>query len=196
MVRHKTFISYHHANDQQYKDWLIDNFGGEYFIDHSVGEGDIGDGIKTETIRQNIRDKFLRDSTVTLVLIGTQTWQRKHVDWEIASSIRHTQYNSRSGLVGLILPTHPDFGKDNYNPGIIPPRLHYNIACGYASIYHFPVSSLYNLSDWQLKNAGEFLEKIIHEAYNKRTNSINNGSPLPDNSYPSFINNRSSASWC
>ena len=33
-------------------------------------------------MRQKIRDEYIRDATVAIVLIGPRTWQRKHVDWE------------------------------------------------------------------------------------------------------------------
>ena len=61
--------------------------------------------------------------TVTIVLMGPCTWQRKHVDWEIGSSLRATKNNSRCGLLGIWLPSHPDYGRSNYNPRLIPPRL-------------------------------------------------------------------------
>ncbi len=54
---------------------------GHDIVDESVGDGDIDDdNLATETIRQRIRDNFIRDATVTVVLIGPCTWQRKHVD--------------------------------------------------------------------------------------------------------------------
>ncbi len=121
-TKHKVFISYHHDNDQWDRD-RFDKLFSEYydiFISKSVQIGEIDPYLKTETIRQKIRDEYLRDSTVTIVLIGKETWQRKHVDWEIGASIRDTRLNSRSGLLGIFLPDHPDFGKDKYNPYIIP----------------------------------------------------------------------------
>lgn len=59
-------------------------------ISKSVRIGDIDPNLATDTIRQKIRDEYLRGSTVTVVLVGPETWQRKHVDWEIGASIRHT----------------------------------------------------------------------------------------------------------
>lgn len=80
--RHKVFISFHHE-DQSYKDSFADLMEND-IVDHSVDDGDIDDdNLSTETIRQKIRDDFIRDATVTVVLIGRCTWQRKHVDWEI-----------------------------------------------------------------------------------------------------------------
>ena len=82
--RHKVFISFHHE-DQFYKDRFAQIM--EYdIVDKSVEDGDIDDNLMVETIRQKIRDDFIADATVTVVLIGTTTWQRKHVDWEIADT--------------------------------------------------------------------------------------------------------------
>ena len=103
---HKVFISHHHDNDQDYKEALV-KFGEEnqIFIDQSVDTGDISDGLSDEYIRELIRDEYLRDSTVTIVLIGTETRRRKHVDWEIYSSMFDGTINKRSGILVINLPT-------------------------------------------------------------------------------------------
>ena len=120
--RHKVFVSFHHE-DQAYKDRFVRAMGAN-FVDKSLEDGDIDDNnMATETIRQRIRDDFIADATVTVVLIGPCTWQRKHVDWEIGSSLRDTRNNPRCGLLGILLPSHPDFGKRTYSPVLIPPRL-------------------------------------------------------------------------
>lgn len=173
--RHKVFVSYHHENDEKYKD-LFEKMFGNVYVSKSVDIGDIDPYLKTETIRHKIRDKYLRDSTVTVVLVGEETWKRKHIDWEISSSIRHTQFNPRSGLLGIILPTHPDYQKKTYNCYIIPPRLSDNIDCGYAKIY-----------DWT--NNPNSIQNWIHNAFNRK-NNIN-----PNNARPLFKNNRSGDRW-
>ena len=171
--RHKVFVSYHHENDQSYRD-RFETLFGEHFdimVSKSVQIGDLGSNLKDETIRQKIRDEYLRDSTVTVVLIGTETWKRKHVDWEIGASIRRTNYNPRSGLLGIYLPTYEQrdfFGR--YDQSRIPKRLSDNVKCGYASVY--PWSENPNtVQDW------------IHTAFDNR-NKI-----LPDNSHASFVRN-------
>ena len=107
--RHKVFVSYHHSRDQAYRNRFDYLFGhiSDVVVLRSVQIGDLDPSLRTETLRQKIRDEYLRDSTVTVVLVGADTWKRKHVDWEIGASIRHTQYNPRSGLLGIILPTYP-----------------------------------------------------------------------------------------
>jgi len=170
--RHKVFISYHHQ-DQKYRDKFVTMLG-DAIVDKSVGDGDIDDSnIKTETVRQRIRDDFIADATVTVVLIGVCTWRRKHVDWEIGASLMDTEKNPRCGLVGILLPTHPNFGKDHYDSHLIPPRLAANCEGSdpYACIY-----------DWSNK-IGEIRE-WIHQAFERRK-----GTP-PTNNKPQFKNNR------
>ena len=102
---HKVFISYYHKDDQRYKDELV-KFGttNSIFIDASVDTGDIPDYLPDERIREIIRDKYLRDSTVTIVLVGTETKRRKHIDWEIYSSMYDGTVNKKSGILIINLP--------------------------------------------------------------------------------------------
>lgn len=106
MVRHKVFISYHHANDQWAKDRLIElNEQYDMFIDCSVDTGDIPDTWDDQHIRTEIRDNYLRDSTVTILLVGVETRNRKHIDWELYSSMFDGQVNKKSGIVVIMLPS-------------------------------------------------------------------------------------------
>lgn len=177
-LRHKVFVSYHHANDQAYRNHFERLFVNihDIMVSKSVQIGEIPQNLQTETIRQKIRDEYLSDSTVTVVLIGSQTWQRKHIDWEIGSSIRQTQNSSRSGLLGIILPTYPRTNQREYNPHTIPPRLYDNIQCGFAEIYNWSDNPT-TVQNW------------IHEAFGRRNKII------PNNSFPNFVNNRSGDMW-
>ena len=176
--RHKVFVSYHHANDQVYRNHFEKLFANihDIMVSSSVQIGEIDPNIQTETIRQKIRDEYLSDSTVTVVLIGAQTWQRKHVDWEIGSSIRETKNSSRSGLLGIILPSYPRNDQTKYDPYTIQPRLYNNIQCDFAKIYNW-------------SNNPVAVQGWIHEAFERR-NKIN-----PTNSFPSFVNNRAGERW-
>ncbi|MCE2508872.1 MAG: TIR domain-containing protein [Nitrosopumilaceae archaeon] len=66
------------------------------------------DNLSAESIRKKIRDEYLRDSTVTIVLVGTETRRRKHIDWEIHSSMYDGSVNRRSGIVVIMLPSAND----------------------------------------------------------------------------------------
>lgn len=106
MSKHKVFISFHHENDQTYKDALVkwgeDN---DIFIDGSVDLGEIPEDWTDQHIREYIRDSHLKDTTVTILLVGTETKNRKHVDWEIYSSMFDGKVNKKSGLIVILLPS-------------------------------------------------------------------------------------------
>ena len=96
VTKHKVFISYHHNNDQWYKNELLRlNEIHNIFIDGSVDTGDIDDRLDNETIRQIIRDNYLKDTTVTILLVGTETMNRKHIDWELKSSMINGSVNKK-----------------------------------------------------------------------------------------------------
>jgi hypothetical protein len=103
---HKVFTTYHHANDQPFKQELLKlNRRFDLFIDCSVDTGDIDDHLEDDAIRRIIRDEYLQDSSVTIVLVGTETKYRKHVDWEIYSSMYDGSVNKKSGVLVINLPT-------------------------------------------------------------------------------------------
>ncbi|PIT67374.1 TIR domain-containing protein [Snodgrassella alvi] len=191
--KHKVFLSFHHQDDSCRKKFEKE-FSQEFnsiFVNCSVSDGEIDPKNSTATIRREIRDNFISDSTVTIVLIGSSTWKRKHVDWEIGYSLTQTSKNSRSGLIGILLPS-PNYEPHlelkcisdakktencvTYTPCNIPPRLYDNIQSGYAKIYNYPLSSCE-------------LKKWIHEAYQRRNSGVH------DNSRDYFVNNRSGSHW-
>ena len=93
-------------------------------MDKSVNLGDIIDNDRpTEAVLQRIREDHIAQVSVTIVLIGRCTWQRKYVDWEIGASLRETPTNPRCGLLGILLPQHPNFQQHQFNSRLIPPRL-------------------------------------------------------------------------
>jgi len=139
-VRHKVFISYHH-DDQEEADQFIETFDKEreVFIARALGvdmEQDIIDSDDSEYVMRRIRELYLKDSTVTIVLIGKCTWARRYVDWEIQASLRHGEETTPNGLIGIVLPSA---GKKP----IAPERLSKNLKGensdeGYARWYWYP----------------------------------------------------------
>jgi hypothetical protein len=103
-MAHRVFVSYHHANDQLDKEKLVRWAKvNDIFIDWSVDTDDISDDLTDQQIREIIRDEYLRESTVTIVLVGTETKYRKHVDWEIFSSMYDGKVNKKSGIIVINL---------------------------------------------------------------------------------------------
>ena len=110
----KIFISFH-EEDKKYKCEFLKML--KLYVKCDSIPRKIGDGknIKTMEIFRQIREKQIRDAVVTVVLIGPCTWQRKFVDWEIGASLSETKSNPRCGLLGILLPNHPDHKKKNSN---------------------------------------------------------------------------------
>ena len=171
--QHKVFVSFDHE-DVEYKKHFCRKLGTD-IVDKSVAHGDIDTGLKTATIRQKIRDEFIAEASVTVVLVGRCTWQRKHVDWEIGSSLKNTKTNARCGLVGILLPTHLDYGRKTGRKALIPPRLADNCGCdkSFGSIHSWP-------KPWNT----DTIRRWIQYAFERRKNF------LPDNSRQPFAKNR------
>lgn len=132
-ARHKVFISYYHKDDQYYRN-RFEKLFGHLFINKSVEPGDIDTDVSTEYIKRLIQQGYITDTSVLIVLVGPKTYCRKHVDWEISAALSK-KVGGYSGLLGLCLPTHLNYGKDKYNPDIVPPRLIDNLKSGYAKFY-------------------------------------------------------------
>ena len=62
------------------------------------------------------------------------------MDWEIGSALNRSKNSPRCGVLGIILPDHPDYGKKSYNPNLLPPRLVANIEGEnpYVRLYDWP----------------------------------------------------------
>lgn len=156
IVRRKCFISYHHA-DQDAVNAFVRRFDHEFdsFIARGLGEempGDVINSTNTDYVMAKIRERFLSDSTVTIVLLGRCTWARRYVDWEIQSSLRRGEHMIPNGLLGIKLPgftSFPQRFQDNLSSDW--PRLD----C-YARHMEYPVST-------------EDLVSGIEAAYKRRT---------------------------
>lgn len=153
-VRRKCFISYHHADNDEVKNF-VDNFDHTHdvFIRRRLGESpdDLINSNDTDYVMRQIRQRFLRDSTVTIVMLGRCTWARRYVDWEIQSSLRRGETVTPNGLLAIQLPTFT---------GVFPERLQSNLPAGlnidsYARYIRYP------------RNTGE-LRGAIEDAYQRR----------------------------
>lgn len=112
--RHKVFISYYHRDDQFYKDEIIKMREWNYekgqfqsiFEDYSVHENEIDDtGLTPEQIRRIIRDDYIRDATVLVLLCGANTKRRKFIDWELQAAMYDSEINPKMGIVVVNLPS-------------------------------------------------------------------------------------------
>jgi hypothetical protein len=137
-VRHKVFVSYHAADAEEVVAF-IEKYD-DVFIARAIGMeedgSDIIDSTNVDYIRRVIREKYLKDSTVTMVLVGGCTWARKFVDWEIYSSLRSNP--NPNGLLAVQLPS-------TVKSTVAPERLQLNRPSqgreGYANYYVTPSSA-------------------------------------------------------
>jgi len=167
VAKRKVFISYHHDDQDEVEDFL-DKFE-DSFISKILGvsdEDDFIDSDDTDYIMRTIREKYLTDSTVTIVLLGKCTWSRKYVDWEIASTLRNDSSNKRSGLLIITLKSEAD-GKKR-----LPARAKANdkrdsdgSQTGYARWMKYPTSA-------------STLETWIEKAYDQRDGTPDNSLDL------------------
>lgn len=102
----KVFISYYHKDAQFYKDSLIaTNDTLDMFIDNSVDTGDIDDALLTdEQIRVKIRDEYIKDSDVLILLCGKNSKHRKHIDWELHAAMYESDVKKPIPILVLNLP--------------------------------------------------------------------------------------------
>jgi hypothetical protein len=156
VARHKAFVSYYHFDDQYYFE-QFDNFFRDLIVSKSVLDGDIDSANSHGYVKQLIQNGYLHDTTVLIVLIGPKTKCRMHVDWEISGALNVKVGDKYAGLLGVLLPTHPDYGTGRYKNINLPQRLAANLASGYAKII-----------EWT-ENRAE-LQKHIEEAFAAREN--------------------------
>ena len=168
-IRRKVFISYHHANDQLYKEALIDILW-DSVIHKSVQDGDISTDVSTDYIARLIREDFLNDASVCIVLVWADSYKRKHIDWEIAAALDKKVWGY-SWLLALYLPTHPEHSTGYYSSQTVPSRLAKNLESWYARMINWTTNK-------------DILLDEIEKAFQNKKNShliVNRG--LPQMSY-------------
>lgn len=159
-TKRKTFISYFHKDDEDYKD-EFERLTSDLIVNKSVGDGDITGDNSDDYTKKLIQDGYLSDTTVLVVLVGAKTKCRKHVDWEISGALDLKVGESYAGLFGILLPTHPDFEKPKYSYNNVPKRLAENIKTGYAGMINWTSDK-------------KFLQSTIESAYYRRKKESDN----------------------
>jgi hypothetical protein len=133
LTKRKTFISYYHKDDEQ-KRIEFENLTDDIIVNKSVANNDIDSDNSDDYIKQLIQKEYLKDTSVLVVLVGDKTKCRKNVDWEISGALNYKVGNTYAGLVGLILPGHPDYGTGKTTYDLMPARLADNFKTGYAVV--------------------------------------------------------------
>ncbi|WP_342218820.1 TIR domain-containing protein [Spiroplasma endosymbiont of Amphimallon solstitiale] len=129
----KIFISYHHLREQEQKNQLtelIKKYANYLNIkDMSVEIGDIDTTWSNNKIAKTIRQNHLKDTTITILILGIHTKCRQHIDWEIEASLnKYGSLNRRKKINSFIILLTADFikkAKTNCN---------FNNTCDYSSL--------------------------------------------------------------
>ena len=108
-TKRRVFFSFY-KGDTAEVDQFINYWGNRegVFTPYVLGAGDNDDFINstnTEYVMSQIRARYIKDSTVTIVLLGSCTHSRRYVDWEIKASLRQGNDGLPNGLLGIILPS-------------------------------------------------------------------------------------------
>ena len=121
-VRRKVFISYFRADKSDVENF-VNYWGllaeGIYSADSRSLRSEVINGQNAQYVIGKIRQEQIADSTVAMVLIGSCTHSRRHVDWEIKASLRQGIDCKPNGLLGVLLPSQG-------NSAHLPPRLKEN----------------------------------------------------------------------
>lgn len=163
-VRHKCFISYHSADSVDVLAFV--NTFEDVFIPRAIGLDDddpLIDSENSDYIVNAIRDRYLRDSTVTMVVVGQCTWSRRFVDAEIYSSLRAGTINRINGLMAIEL-------RSVAGHGVLPARVSDNYVKRGASYTKY----------WAYPGTSSGLSTYIQQAFDARQglrHLINNTRP-------------------
>lgn len=161
--RRRCFISYHHEDTGEVQRF-VDAFGEawEIFSSSALGldlSSDIVDSTDTDYVVRAIRERYMSNTSVTLVMLGRCTWSRRYIDWEIQASLRSSAGSPANGLLAVKLPSF------SYGPGQFPERLNANLlpAAGLA----VPGQDCY--ARWiDYPATAESLRQAIEEAFQRR----------------------------
>lgn len=168
MPRRKVFISYHGDDRGAVQDFIsrFDDVEDQFIFRGIAMPEDIINSDDPDYIMGQIRERFLGDSTVTLVLIGRCTWARKFVDWEVQASLRRRAAGPPpNGLLAVLLDPGATRGK-------LPERVKKNTDSGYAKFRSYPASGQ-QLAGW-IEDAFEARTERAELIENPRARKVNN----------------------
>lgn len=111
-MAHKCFISFK-KEDQWYRNKIDDLFSASDIINKGLDR--VIDSYDGDYIMQTIRQDYLKDSTVTVFLIGIHSSENEGYDYmgrrknyfierELQASLYNGRGNTRNGILGVVLP--------------------------------------------------------------------------------------------
>lgn len=183
-MRHKCFISFK-TEDMSYKNKIKYNLGID-MIDKSLNEPI--NSYNDDYIMRVIRTEHLKDSTVTIFLIGNHSAENSYFENQkyIKRELQASLYDSPNGILGIVLPsmyekiylgtyTCPECGRQHTNIGINDETVIKEFSSNYFikdyKVCAWPPEDRYCiLTKWDefIKNP----EHYIEEAYRKRDEPV------------------------
>jgi hypothetical protein len=157
----RVFFSFHHSGDvwragQVRNSWVTQDRESAGFWDGAAWEA-----VKKKDIAtvQRWIDEQMKGTSVTVVLIGTDTATRPHVNYEIAESHRLGK-----GLLGIYVHNMKDSNGNTAAKGSNPFANHYGLKDGRQVL----LSEIYPTYDWVIddgrKNMGDWIETAARKA--------------------------------
>ncbi len=166
-TRRTCFVCYDDADFSEVEQF-IRQFGSE-FIPRCIGiteQDSFIDSLDEDYIKSRVRYEHLGDSTVTIVLIGENTWHQKFVDWELAASLQDSPVRHRNGILAVPLPSMK-------NKVIFPERLADNYF-GFDNEKSCVVYDSYPTTPDSLRSKID----SAHDARSEASREVNNSRPL------------------
>lgn len=151
-----TFFSFHYDNDI----WRASQVRNSDVVDESIEESGFIDGASWESIKREgedaVRDwinRQMKGCSVTVILIGSDTYDRKWINYEIEKS-----YQEDMGLVGVRIHKIRDEDGNRNRRGKNPLSKYENPNTGEN------LSSIFNTYDWVGDDGRENLGDWVEEA--------------------------------
>lgn len=172
-VIHKTYLSYH-PEDQSQVERFLEQFDHLNNLAIQRPPGELEQDIEREDDKHKLihkmRQRYLKDSTVTLLLLGPCTYTQRSVDLELLASLHHGQDVMAdpnedilpNGLVAVMLPHYQEDG--------FPDRLNENLRVSedqpepYARVIPYPEDKM-------------TLAAAIKDAHTRRETLLPNNTP-------------------
>ena len=147
--RHDCFIVYH-PSDRELADAFVARFK-DVFVPRARAVSDddgfvVGSEADRPGVLHEIREKYIWDASLTIVLTGACTWASRYVDWAIAAALEDDHVHPpptrgdpggrRTGLLGIRLASVAASAA-----AVVPERFADNVDAGYAQFRGYPASS-------------------------------------------------------
>jgi len=153
----RVFFSFHYERDiwranQVRKSWVTKDREDEGFFDASLWEEAKKKG--EDAVKKMIRDG-LKNTSVSVVLIGAETSKRPYVDYEITES-----FKKGNGLIGIYINNLEDSDKKTDSHGVNP-LSQFSITRDGKKMY---LSEIYHTYDWKNDDGYNNIAGWIEEA--------------------------------